>query len=271
MEKKSSNNIGNASNAEPHENSEKWIKTGVPGFDQLLKDGIPKGYSVIVAGACGTGKTIFLLQTLNYACSQGEKCFYITFEESEERLRQHMKGFGWNAEEYEKKGLLVIKRMNAFDISRYVEALLTKEKGELMIEIEGMMELIPKGFKPDRIFLDSITALAAAFTSTDVSYRVYIEQLFRFFEKIGATTFLITETEDAPKKLSPSGVEEFLADGVIILYNLSHNDLRIRVLEIFKLRGTGHKEKMVPFKITGNGIVVFPDQDILEIGSRENI
>jgi KaiC/GvpD/RAD55 family RecA-like ATPase len=248
---------------------ESWIKTGISGFDQLLKKGIPKGYSIIVAGACGTGKTIFLLQTMNYACSRGEKCLYISFEESEERLKEHMRDFGWNPDEYEKRGLLVIKRMKAFDISRYVEALLAKEEGELMIEMEEVSELIPEGFKPDRIFLDSITALAAGFVSKEESYRIYIEQLFRFFERMGATTFSITETDSAPKKLSPTGVEEFLADGVIIMYNLSHNNLRIRVLEIFKLRGTAHKEKLVPFKITSGGIEVYPEQDILEIGSRE--
>ena len=50
--------------------------------------------------------------------------------------------------------------------------------------------------------------------------RIYIEQLFRFLEGSGATSFLITETEQIPKIFSRSGVEEFLADGVIVLYNL---------------------------------------------------
>jgi len=237
-----------------------YILTGISGFDSLLENGIPQGNSVLVAGGAGSGKTIFCLQTLAYHASKGDKCFYMSFEESEERLKQHMKDFGWDADKLVKNGKLKIARYSPFDITRSVDAMLAKEKGELLIDIEPI--IIPSNFKPDYIVLDSLTAIASAFTGKDDSYRIYIEQLFRFFERLGSTSFLITETEQVPKIFSTTGVEEFLADGVIVLYNIKRGDMRENALEILKMRGEKHQKKIVAMQITDKGIMVYPEQEV---------
>ncbi|MBI2085611.1 MAG: AAA family ATPase [Candidatus Aenigmarchaeota archaeon] len=241
---------------------EKWMKTGIQGFDDLLEKGIPAGSAILLSGGAGSGKTIFALQILNYAASKGEKCLYISFEESEKNLKKHMKDFGWNPEALEKKGFLKIKQANAFDISTSVEALLAKAKGELLIELDEIPGLIPEGFKPDRIVLDSLSALAAAFTDKEETYRIYIEQLFRYFEKKGVLSFLISETEQLPTKFSENGIEEFLADGVIVLYNIRRGTIRENAIEILKMRGTKHQKKVVAFQITDKGLVVYPEQEV---------
>ena len=135
-----------------------------------------------------------------------------------------------------------------------------KAKGELLIDIEPVV--FPEHFKPDFIIVDSLTAIASAFTGKEDSYRIYIEQLFRFFEKLGANSFLITETEQIPKIFSTSGVEEFLADGVIVIYNFKRGDVRENGIEILKLRGAKHQKKIVAMQITDNGMVVYPDQEV---------
>lgn len=238
----------------------KYVLTGVPGFDELFENGIPKGNAILVAGGAGSGKTIFCLQTLNHHAFQGEKCFYMSFEESEERLIKHMEEFGWDAEKLIKEGNLKVKRMSPFEITRSVEGMLEKEKGELLIDIDPV--ILPEGFKPDFIVLDSLTAIASAFTGKEDSYRIYIEQLFRFFEKIGATAFLITETKQIPEIFSTTGVEEFLADGVIVFYNLKRGDVRENAIEVLKMRGEKHQKKIVAMQITGQGIVVYPEQEV---------
>ncbi len=86
--------------------------------------------------------------------------------------------------------------------------------------------------------------------------------MFRFFEKIGATSFLITETEQIPKIFSKTGVEEFLADGVVVMYNLKHKNVRENAIEILKLRGAGHQKKIVALQITPKGIVIYPGQEV---------
>jgi len=242
-----------------------FIMTGIEGFDQLLIKGIPKGYAMLLAGGAGSGKTIFAMQTLIHHANQGKKCFFMSFEESEEHLTNHMKDFGWNPDEMIKKGNLMLKRFNPFDITRSVEAMLAKQKGELLIDLDPI--ILPENFKPDLIVVDSLTAIASAFTGKEESYRIYIEQLFRFFEKIGATSFLITETKQIPEVFSTTGVEEFLADGVIVLYSIKRGNVRENAIEILKLRGAKHQKKIVAMQITDDGVVIYPEQEVFgEIG-----
>jgi circadian clock protein KaiC len=246
---------------EAEEPKDEWIKTGIEGFDSLLEKGIPRGNAVLICGGPGTGKTIFCLQTLNYAATRGEKCIYMTFEEGDEKLRKHMHDFGWNPEELEEKGLLVIKRFDPFDVTISVEAMLEKARGELSVEITPV--LLPDDFKPDRIVMDSLSAIAAGFIGSERSYRIYIEQLFRYFEKLGATSFLITEAGQTSAGVTKSGVEEFLADGVIVLYNTRKKNIRQNAIEVLKLRGTKFEKKIVPMEIIdGQGIIVYPDQEV---------
>jgi KaiC/GvpD/RAD55 family RecA-like ATPase len=238
-----------------------YVMTGISGFDELFDLGIPAGSSMLVAGGAGSGKTIFCLQTLINKANEGKKCFYMSFEENETRLIEHMEGFGWNPKELIKKGKLKLQRMNPFDITRNVDALLAKQKGELLIDVDPV--IMPESFsKPDFVVIDSLTAIASAFTGKEDSYRIYIEQLFRFLEKTGATTFMITETEQVPKIFSQSGVEEFLADGVIVLYALKHGNVRENAVEVLKLRGAAHKKRIVAMQVTDKGIVVYPEQEV---------
>jgi KaiC/GvpD/RAD55 family RecA-like ATPase len=240
-----------------------WVKTGVPGFDELITNGIPRGNSVLISGGPGTGKTTFCLQVLKAAAEKGEKCLYLTFEEESFRLKQHMTSYGWNPDKLEKEGTLVIKRLQPFELSRTVEALLAKASGELIIELDEIEGIIPKGFKPERIVLDSLSAVAAAFIGKEEGYRIYIEQLFNLFKFIGATSFLITEIEQDTNRYSKSGVEEFLADAVFVFYNIRQKSVRLNALEILKIRGTPHQKKIVPFRIISNqGIVVYPREEV---------
>jgi circadian clock protein KaiC len=239
----------------------KYALTGIQGLDQLFKTGIPKGASSLICGGPGSGKTIFCLQTLYYAAKKGEKCFYMTFEESPERLREHMRDFGWDPAPLEKSGNLIIKKVSPLDVTRQIDAMLEKAKGELLIDIKPL--IVPKGFNPTRVAIDSLSAIASAFYGKEETYRLYIEQLFNLFSEMGATSFLISETPDPTQKLTVSGVEEFLADGVIVMYNLRHGNVRESAIEILKMRGAGFEKRIVAMQIkTDAGIVVYPEQEI---------
>ena len=239
------------------------LRLGIPGFDELIAQGIPRGISILICGGPGTGKTTFCLHALNYLAINGEKCLYLSFEESEQRLREHMFAYGWNPVELEKRGNLIIRRMDPFMISRSIEALLAEARGELLIKVDYVKDLIPEGFKPTIIVLDSLSAVAAAFLEREEGYRIYIEQLFRALERLNVTSFLISEVEQASEKYSKTGVEEFLADSIIAFYNLIQGSNRINALEVLKLRGAPHKKKIVPFEIiSGRGIEIYPKENI---------
>jgi KaiC/GvpD/RAD55 family RecA-like ATPase len=245
--------------------AKKYVLTGVSGFDELFENGIPKGSNVLVAGGAGSGKTIFCLQTLQYHVLRGEKCFYMSFEESEKRLMEHMEDFGWNPEKLLTSGNFKIKRYLPSDIHYLSEkggdnAMFAKEEDSQLLQLEPVT--LEEGFEPDFVVIDSLTAIASTFMGKGGSYRFYAERLFRFFEKIGSTNYFITETKQIPETFSQTGVEEFLADGVIVLYNIKRENVRERAIEVLKMRGTKHQERIVAMKISDNGMVVYPKQEV---------
>jgi KaiC/GvpD/RAD55 family RecA-like ATPase len=245
--------------------AKKFVLTGISGFDELFENGIPKGSNILVAGGAGSGKTIFCLQTLWYHISRGEKCFYMSFEESEKRLLEHMEDFGWNPEKLLASGNFKIKRYLPSDIHYISEkgsdnAMFAKEEDSQLLQLEPIT--LEEGYNPDFVVIDSLTAIASAFMGKEGSYRFYAERLFRFFENMGSTNYFITETGQTPETFSQTGVEEFLADGVIVLYNIKRENMRERAIEVLKMRGTKHQERIVAMKISEKGMVVYPKQEI---------
>jgi KaiC/GvpD/RAD55 family RecA-like ATPase len=246
----------------------KYLKTGIPGFDSLFEHGIPIGSSVLVAGGTGSGKTNFCLQILANNAAQGKKCYFMGFEESEEHLIEHMEDFGWRPQSLIGAGTLKIKRFLTSEIyytdrksGGDIQAMMTKEVDPLLMELEPFSITDNMGFRPDIIVLDSLTALSSSFLDKDQSYRFYIERLFRFLEIRGCTTFLTTETHQIPEVFSPTGVEEFLSDGVVAFYNLRKGSTRETAIEVLKMRGAKHQKRIVPLEITEKGITVYPEKE----------
>jgi len=246
------------------EDEQTYIKTFISGFDDLLKEGIPTGSSTLIEGGPGSGKTIFMLSLARTMCEKGKKVLYMSFEEPEYRLRAHMENFGADLDKYEKQGKLYIKRFNALDIARSVEALLSEAKKELLIEVQPV--LIPQNFEPDIVLIDSLTSIGSAFSGEESRFRIYMEQLFRYLESHKITSFLIRETA-SPTHVGHNFTEKgeavsFLSDGIIALYNVYYKGSpRKRAIEIVKMRGVEINRKIVEYDIKqGKGLVVYPDK-----------
>jgi len=239
------------------------LKTNISGFDELFSEkGVPKGNSVLIAGGPGTGKSTLCRQICYNLVSKGKKCMYVSFEESKERIRRSMESFGWNVEKYIENGDLLIQKINPLDILRMKFGSIggSGSATELSYKIKPLV--IPKDFNPDVIVVDSLSAIIAASVTKDKNYRVYLQQLFSFFEETGATSFLITETDPLPDRYSDSGIEEFLADGIIVLYNIPKKDERENAIEVIKMRYAKHLKKIVLMKIKESGIKIYPDKHI---------
>lgn len=187
---------------------------------------------------------------------------YVSFEESKERIIKSMNAFGWDAQKYLDEGKLLIQKVNPLDILRMKFGSIggSGSATELSYKIKPLV--IPKGFDPEIIVVDSLTAIIAASVTKDKNYRVYLQQLFSFFEETGATSLLITETDPIPTRYSETGIEEFLADGIIVLYNIQKSNSRENAIEVLKMRYGKHEKKIVLMQITEKGIKVNPDKTV---------
>jgi len=245
------------------------ITTGITGLDKLFSQGIPQGSSILVAGGAGVGKTTLCLQILMNAANKNQTCYYMGFKESNNKILRNMKRFGWDADQFLDSGMLKIKRFMTSEIyyddkknDDDIEAMMTKDIDPLLMELEPFTLADEQGFKPDIIVLDSLSALSSTFRGKEQSYRFYVERLFRFFDKIGSTTFLITETLQVPEIFSPTGIEEFLADGVFVMYSVKKKGGRSFGFEILKMRGEEHQRKIVEYSMTSKGIVMYPEKTL---------
>lgn len=246
--------------AEEQEETE-FVSLRVSQFDDLIdKGGIERGNTILVSGGCGTGKSTFCLQSCYYGAMAGENVAYITLEEEPHKLIRHMKdNFGWDFTQFDN---FIIKKVDPFALSRSVEAELASERGKLLIKVKGILDVLPDGFIPDRVVVDSLSALSSAFAKDSMEYRIYLRHLFQMLEQYNSVNLILGETEQEPNLYSRTGVEEFLVDGVFVLYNIRKGVMRQRALEILKLRCSNHVKKLVPYQITHNGVELFPDAEV---------
>ncbi|MDO8538501.1 MAG: ATPase domain-containing protein [archaeon] len=235
---------------------QEFMPAYVSAFDELIdKHGLERGSTLLISGGCGTGKSTFCMQSIYNGLKHGEKAVYILFEESPEKLKRHMTAnFGWELHKMEQGGKLAIIRLNPFRIARSVEASLLKQRKALLVKVEQLQ--LP--FEPDRIVVDSLSALSVAFMGNTENYRYYIKHMFDSLDQYNSVNYVISETEQDPGIYSRTGIEEFLADGVVVLYNVKVGTTRKRGLEILKLRFSNHVKDLVPYQITKNGIEIYP-------------
>ncbi len=243
-----------------------FLRLGVPGFDELFEKGygIPTGGSVLIEGGPGSGKTMFCLASVASLCKKGQKCLYMSFEEPEDKLIDHMKHFNWDVDSFIKKDILRVRRFDAIDVSRSVEALLSAAKKELLIEVDPV--LFPEDFRPDFVVIDSLTSISSAFSGHESRFRIYMEQLFRYLEKNKITNLLIREVA-TPAHIGSTFKEEgeavsFLSDGIVVIYNVIYDSgTRSSAIEVLKMRGSDFKKKIVELRIEGGkGVIVYPDK-----------
>jgi circadian clock protein KaiC len=87
--------------------SDERVSTGVPGLDAMLGGkGYFRGSSILLSGTAGTGKTSLTSTFVNAACSRGERCLFLSFEESPSQIVRNMRSIGLDLERWTDKGLL---------------------------------------------------------------------------------------------------------------------------------------------------------------------
>jgi KaiC domain protein len=235
------------------------VKTGIPGFDELLFGGIPKRNIVLLSGGPGTGKSIFGQQYLYYGLQQGEPGVLVALEEHPVQVRRNMSHFGWEVRKYEEGGQFAI--VDAFT-GGIGEA--AKREKYVVSSIDDVGELIDvvraaiKDVKAERAVIDSVSTLYI--TKPSVA-RSILMQLKRVLSGLGATSILVSQVSVTERGFGGPGVEH-AADGIVRLDLDEINGELVRSLIVWKMRGTKHDMRRRPFEITDKGIVVHNDKVI---------
>jgi len=217
-------------------------KSGIKGLDELISGGFPRESTILITGGPGTGKTTFTLNYLiNGALDYKEKGVYVSLEEEPARIINNIKSsFSWPVEELIKKKMLKFVRAELYDF----------DKLKIMIEDEV------DAMKAKRLVIDP-TTIISLFFEKPFEVRRNILELDRIVKKLGCTSLLVCEMPEGTKGISAFGVEEFVADGIIIMYYIEDGRFT-RALSVRKMRATRHDIGLHPIEITKDGIVVYP-------------
>lgn len=221
------------------------IKTGIEGLDDMLGGGIPKGHSIAVIGAFGTGKTTFAMQYIWEGLKNGERCIYISLEEDEESIVESARNFGWDFSKYMSSDLLLVK-------------LEPEDARSSIRRIEAELPEIIKEFKASRIAVDSVSLITMLFKKEEEK-REALFKLSKSIKESGATAIFTAEVDPRNPQVSRDGIIEYVVDGVIHLsFREEENRLRL-ILRILKMRRTRHSREVKPYEITERGIRVLSE------------
>ena len=227
------------------------VKTGIKGFDSLIQGGIPKGSSILLSGGAGTCKTILSMQYIyNGALEFQEPGLFVTVESNAKNIMWNMESFNWDIKKLQEDKLMAIYRLKISPAGA--------EMGEIDAELDAIKKQV-QDLGAKRLVIDSTTALGVLIKDPATIRNT----LFRFVDSVkemGCTTILTAETQSGSKTtFSAFGVEEFLVDGVVVLYfTPPHRSMFVR-----KMRGTNHDKNVHPFQIGADGVEIKAKEQII--------
>lgn len=217
------------------------LSTGVPTLDEMFGGGIPAGYSVLLVGPTGSGKTMLSAEFLGAGAANGETGVVALFERSPSQVMNE------KLDALVRAGQVGMMSVRALDLS--VDEMLH----ELVVMIDAM--------GATRVVLDSLSGFELAMAP---EYREdFRESLYRMATVLGAkgvTVMMTSELEDRYQELrfSPYG-SAVLVDAVIMQrYVESQSELQT-VISVIKVRGCKHSRQIRTFEIGEDGTILIGD------------
>ncbi|MFB6199493.1 MAG: RAD55 family ATPase [Candidatus Nanohaloarchaea archaeon] len=210
----------------------KKIKTGIRNLDKLLGGGIPKGATVLVKGAPGTGKTNIGLEFLLKGAEKGQNGLFVSFQENKEEILNYT-SFKWNIENTANTEKLNFRKLDPY------------RSGEVPEMVRGSL----KENSAERAVLDPVTDLDLYLDSRK-DIRKNLLSLEREFKERNVTSLLIAENEEATE------IEEEIADGIIELEQRKKDGKIQKTIYVRKLRGSDYVKGVHSYSFDENGMKV---------------
>ena len=240
----------------------RFVKTGVPGLDELLEgQGIPEGYHVFLLGSPGSGKTTLALQFLHYGASIGENGIYISLDEAPHILIRNMRRVGIDLESDIKS-----KRLALIDASPIRHIPGTVKIGAFAIgkrdfSLASLIDAIQnhaRELHAKRLVIDPISSFLLQYPD-EAERRTAVMDLMEGVATLGCTTLYLSELVETGTDRRYQ-FEEYLAQGVIIMRRVLKPTGIVNSIQVEKMRGVAHDVQPHPYRITQNGIEVYPTE-----------
>lgn len=214
------------------------LKMGVPDLDEMLGGGLPMGYSLLVAGPSGSGKSILAASFLEEGARNGETGVIAVFEQRTSHLRSS------KLTELIKSDRIGVVDRRAADLS------LDEIVQQLLSEIHRL--------KATRVVIDSLSgfelAVAPAFRE---DFRESLSRMVNALTSTGVTVLMTSELEDryTDLRFSPYGTA-FLTDAIIVQRYVEMNSRIQRILAVVKVRASDHSHELRSYQIDKDGLQI---------------
>ena len=228
--------------------------SGIQGLDEITEGGLPKGRPTLICGSAGCGKTMFAMQFLIEGAENDEPGVFVSFEETQEELEKNFASLGIDLKTLEEQKKFAVEYI-------YMERSEIEETGEF--DLEGLFIRLAYAVEQigaKRIVLDTIEAIFSGLPNEFI-LRAELRRLFAWIKSNGLTAIITGERGE--NTLTRYGLEEYVADCVILLDNPVVNKISTRNLRIIKYRGSSHGYNEYPFLMDEDGISVLPVTSLL--------
>jgi circadian clock protein KaiC len=225
------------------------VPTGIRGFDEVSRGGLPAGRTTLIIGSPGAGKTIFALQTLvNGVRADEESGIFVAFEENSQQIRSNAAAFGWCLDEL------------AADRLFFMDAYLSPAVMQVgSFDIAGMLAVLEQKaaeMNARRIVFDGIDMLLTLLDDP-VAQRREIYRLHEWLVRNELTGIITAKTTFSdPLNTGRWSFMQFMADCVVLLHHRVVDRVALRGARILKYRGSSFSANEHPLVIGGKGIEI---------------
>jgi circadian clock protein KaiC len=234
------------------------LSTGVPGLDRVLGGGLPEYSFNLIAGAPGTGKTT-LSQQIMYANASAERqvLHFTVLGEPPLKMLRYQQQFGF------------FDPAKVEDTIRYRNLSEEVLSGDLNRVLDAIVTEVDRA-EPEIVVVDSFRTVVRSVESGPggghMAVQDFLQQLALHLASWEATSFLIGEYMEPEMRDNPVFT---VADGILWLYQQVERNSTMRKLQVLKIRGQAPMPGLHPFRVTDQGLRVFPRTDVhVAVGSQ---
>lgn len=229
--------------------------TGIDGLDTILYGGIPRANTILLTGSCGTGKTSLALEFLIHGAVKGENSLFISVTENSEKLLANIIPYKFFDRNLIKSGKLVFVDLPImYERLGMTKAELSMEEIDLLV---AAIASLVKELETKRLVVDSITSVCYKLKTSE-KIRDFVLKLSKALSDLDCTSLLVSEVSAESSSYSMFGVEEAIADGIILMANLERRGDLLRTLQVIKMRGTMHSRAKYVLDLTPVGVLLVP-------------